>query len=276
MATLACLLEVTASKPGNVNRSNDFADVGLIDFLASAVALGEAVEAFQAKPFGETVLEVARRTTKVTSSNTNLGINLLISLLSKVVHSGQSVVTKQISQYVDSIPDGEMEKMYRAIRLMNPGGMGEAQENDIAGDCSASVREVMVAASERDLVARQFVNGCAEVVEKVVPWLVDGKQKFGKWLLGIVWAHVNLMAEVPDSLIARKLGADAARQSQLRAEKAIAASLESEEAFWREVSELDFWLRSDGNRRNPGTTADLITAGIFVGIVTGKITQPFD
>ena len=44
-ATLACILEVAAPKPGNVHRGSDFDDVGLNDFLVSAVAIGPAMEA---------------------------------------------------------------------------------------------------------------------------------------------------------------------------------------------------------------------------------------
>jgi triphosphoribosyl-dephospho-CoA synthase len=39
------------------------------------------------------------------------------------------------------------------------------------------------------------------------------------------------------------------------------------------LAELDFWLRTDGHRRNPGTTADLIAAGLFVGL-RERILQP--
>ena len=47
------------------------------------------------------------------------------------------------------------------------------------------------------------------------------------------------------------------------------------ESFWNAVADLDFWLRSDGHRRNPGTTADLIAASLFVGIHNGTIEPPF-
>ena len=40
-------------------------------------------------------------------------------------------------------------------------------------------------------------------------------------------------------------------------------------------SDLDFWLRSDGQRRNPGTSADLIAAGLFAALRERKIAGPF-
>ena len=83
------------------------------------------------------------------------------------------------------------------------------------------------------------------------------------------------MAEFPDSLIARKCGLLVAEQSQTMAQKAIDVMANGPEAFFNEVSNLDFWLRSDGHQRNPGTTADLIAAGLFVGLYNGDIEPPF-
>ena len=46
--------------------------------------------------------------------------------------------------------------------------------------------------------------------------------------------------------------------------------------FWRLVADLDFWLRSDGHLRNPGTTADLIAATLFVALYNGTLTVPLN
>ena len=42
LATLACLLEAMASKPGNVHRGADFEDLTFADLALSAVAIGPA------------------------------------------------------------------------------------------------------------------------------------------------------------------------------------------------------------------------------------------
>ena len=41
-----------------------------------------------------------------------------------------------------------------------------------------------------------------------------------------------------------------------------------------ELNRLDTWLRGDGNRRNPGTTADLVAAILFAGLRDGVIVEP--
>ena len=94
----------------------------------------------------------------------------------------------------------------------------------------------------------------------------------------IIYAHVKTMAHFPDSLIARKLGTQAALQSAGHAQRAVDvwATCEGDfQPFWNAVADLDFWLRSDRHRRNPGTTADLITAALYVGVSQGRFVPPF-
>ncbi len=87
-ATLACLLEVAAPKPGNVHRGADFEDATLEDFLASAVVLGQLIDEFAEAPLGETIRTAVERTKIATGTNTNLGIVLLIVPLAKAIAPG--------------------------------------------------------------------------------------------------------------------------------------------------------------------------------------------
>ena len=38
-----------------------------------------------------------------------------------------------------------------------------------------------------------------------------------------------------------------------------------------QLNELDAWLRAEGHARNPGTSADLVTACLFVGVRAGVL-----
>jgi triphosphoribosyl-dephospho-CoA synthase len=79
------------------------------------------------------------------------------------------------------------------------------------------------------------------------------------------------MAQEPDSLIQRKCGERAAKEASDRAASVLDAGLPEETAYDDAIGDLDFWLRSDGHRRNPGTTADLVAAGLFVLLRDGRI-----
>lgn len=82
------------------------------------------------------------------------------------------------------------------------------------------------------------------------------------------------MSEFPDSLIARKCGEAVAQQSADHARYVLSCGGPGDENYERGLADLDFWLRSDHHRRNPGTTADLIAASLFVALREEIIQQP--
>src|SRR5947207_2561543 len=82
-ATLACLLEVTAPKVGNVHRGADFENLTFTDFAVSAVAIGPAMERGE-EGVWRAVLESVRATRHLVDTNTNLGMVLLIAPLAAV------------------------------------------------------------------------------------------------------------------------------------------------------------------------------------------------
>ena len=80
---LACLLEVSAPKPGNVSPERHFHDTRYEDFLASAVAIGPALADAGESPLGISIRRAVSETLRWTRSNTNLGIVLLLMPLAR-------------------------------------------------------------------------------------------------------------------------------------------------------------------------------------------------
>ncbi|HVA44846.1 MAG TPA: triphosphoribosyl-dephospho-CoA synthase [Pirellulales bacterium] len=272
LAALACLWEVSASKPGNVHRAADFDDLTFVDFATSAVAIIPALDAAAAGArLGETVLRAVRATREAVATNTNLGTVLLMSPLAMA--AGEPL-REGVSRVLRSLDKEDVRLVYEAIRLAGPGGMDRVEEADIQGEPPDDLLHAMRLAADRDLVARQYVNGFAEIFDVALPALAEG-QGCG-WPLGhaIVHAQMRLMSEYPDSLVARKCGAAVARQSAAMAGAVIAAGLPGDVAYENALADFDFWLRSDGHRRNPGTTADLLAASLFAALVSGAIALP--
>src|SRR5688572_28330228 len=83
-AQLACILDVAAFKPGNVNLVFGFRDMTAFDLLASAAAIAPVLEQAPLRRVGDTILDCIRATRKVTATNTNLGIVLLLAPLATV------------------------------------------------------------------------------------------------------------------------------------------------------------------------------------------------
>ena len=92
--------------------------------------------------------------------------------------------------------------------------------------------------------------------------------------MAIDHADVQQMAAEPDSLIARKCGPEVARQASQKAAAVLASGALGTHQYEKGLAELDAWLRADSHRRNPGTSADLVTAGLFVLLRDGVLRWP--
>lgn len=264
-AQIACIWEATARKPGNVHRYCDFADSSYTDFLLSAAAIAPVMTTACQQRVGATILDAVRATRRVAGTNTNLGIVLLLAPLA-------SVPTEQdLRSGVESVLAGldveDARLAYEAIRLAAPGGLGNAPEQDVHAEPTQTLRQVMALAAERDIIARQYANGFAEVFDDGVPALVAGLQRTGSIEGAIVFAHLHLMAHHPDTLIARKRGWAEAEEAARRAKAVL-------DSGWAGLDRFDDWLRAEGHSRNPGATADLLTACLFVLLRENTITLP--
>ncbi|MGH7620934.1 MAG: triphosphoribosyl-dephospho-CoA synthase, partial [Gemmatimonadaceae bacterium] len=80
-AQLACLLEASAPKPGNVSPGVSFHDTRYEDFLASAAAIAAAFLDIDRQSIGGTIRRAIESTRAWTDANTNLGIVLLLAPL---------------------------------------------------------------------------------------------------------------------------------------------------------------------------------------------------
>jgi triphosphoribosyl-dephospho-CoA synthase len=279
-AQLACIWEATARKPGNVHRYRDFDDTTYLDFVASAAAMAPVMAVAPHYSVGATVCEAVRLSRGVCRRNTNLGIALLLAPLAKASpHPDYRADVRRVLDATDrSDPDEDEDVrfpdagyVYYAIATANPGGLGDAPEQDVRQEPTMKLLDCMALAQDRDLIARQYVNGFAEVFE-VAPAILAGVEGTGHLEGGIIHAHLTTMAKHPDSLIGRKLGAEMARESASRAAAVLAAGWPHSEPGRKAIDEFDDWLRGDGNRRNPGTTADLIAAGLFVLLRSGRLS----
>src|SRR5687768_907217 len=149
-AQLACLLEVSAAKPGNVSPGRPFADVRYEDFLASAVAIGAPLASAGDAPLGVTIRTSIEATRRWTPSNTNLGIVLLLTPLARA-----AVLKLRVRDVVEASTVQDARDVYAAIRLARPGGLGSAERQDVNGEPTATLLEVMRLAAHRDGIARE-------------------------------------------------------------------------------------------------------------------------
>jgi triphosphoribosyl-dephospho-CoA synthase len=270
----ACVLEASAPKVGNVHPQASFVDLDYRHFVIAAQASSPALASAGVRGVGSAILEAARATREATGTNPNLGILLLLGPLSAAAHRGP--IREHLPAVLRGLNTIDSEAVYAAIRVMQPGGLGTVDRLDV-NDAEVPVRlhTAMEAAADYDRIARQYVTDFQDVLEVVVPRLLAASGRTAEER--IARAHIELLALWPDSLVLRKSGIVAARQVQRLAEQVL-VSTRSEERVQAERT-LDVYLRADGHRRNPGTTADLIAAGLFIGLWEhlgwlGQLTVP--
>jgi triphosphoribosyl-dephospho-CoA synthase len=271
-AQLACIWETTARNPGNAHRFRDFPDATYVDFLSSAAAMAPVLETAWQRPVGQTVLQGVEATHRVVTANTNLGILLLLAPLA-TVPIGEALQTG-VDRILSGLDVADAHAVYQAIRLAAPAGLGRVPEQDIEDDPTQTLRQVMALAAERDLIARQYANGFREVFDDGMPALRRGLEQLGFLEGAIVFCHLQLMARHPDSLIVRKRGLAEAEEAARRAQQVLDEGWPGSAAGRRALVDLDAWMRSAGRGRNAGTTADLVTACLFVALREGIMEMP--
>ena len=277
LARLACILEVSAPKPGNVSPGRPFADASHEDFIRSAEAIGPVLDRAAGRPVGETVLDAVHATRAAAGKNTNLGIVLLLAPLASVpgidgaATIGQGEIRRRLGAVLAGLTRRDAELAYEAIRLAAPGGLGSVAEHDVAGEPGGTLLEMMALASDRDLVARQYANGYAEVFDEALPAIGGALEAGLSTEEATVLCHLDVIARHGDSFIARKAGKEVSDEASRRARSVLDAGWPGKVGSAAAMDAFDAWLRGDGNRRNPGTAADLTAAALFLALSLGII-----
>lgn len=282
VAQIACLLEASAPKPGNVHPGAAFADARYEDFLLSAAAIGPAMAAAGGESVGATIRRAVADSRRVTGTNTNLGIVLLLAPLAKAAaapdaHSTgdsardpevgdarRAALRDRVRGVLAELSVADARDAYAVIRDAAPGGVGSAAEEDVRDEPTVTLLDAMARAADRDSIAREYATGYAITFEHTVPALGRSRAAGLAWPGAIVQAHLEVLAHVPDTLIARKLGREVAEGVSREARRVVQAGGVRTPEGRRAIEAFDRRLRDDRNQRNPGTTADLIAAGLFV------------
>jgi triphosphoribosyl-dephospho-CoA synthase len=269
-AQLACVLEASAEKPGNVTPSHDFDDTSYEDMLRSGIALGAELDRAGERSVGETVLAAVRASRAAAGANTNLGIALLLAPLARAALAGGEL-RERLGDVLRALTVDDARAAYAAIRLAGAGGLDEPVQHDVRDEPRVTLRAAMAAAAQRDTIASEYVTDYEVTFELGLPALAAALGDGLRARDAIVELALQLLAAVPDTLIARKRGAEAAARVAAGAREVLDAGGVRSARGRTALAEFDGTLRQDGNALNPGTTADLVTAVLFVALLEGVL-----
>jgi triphosphoribosyl-dephospho-CoA synthase len=270
LAQLACLLEVSAPKPGNVSPGRHFADLTYEDFLTSAVAIGPAFTQVADRPVGETIRHAVEVTAGWTRTNTNLGIVLLLAPLAKAAAMATGgALRDSLRRVLDDLSVADARDVYAAIRRAGPGGLGRSDTQDVASEPDVTLLEAMRLAADRDGIAREYATAFAMTFEHGAPALARARVDGLPWSDAIVETYLSLLASWIDTHIVRRTGVAAAERVSRLAREALDAGGVRSAAGRQAIEGMDLSIRDARNSNNPGTTADLTAAAIFVTLLAG-------
>jgi triphosphoribosyl-dephospho-CoA synthase len=278
-AQLACLLEASAPKPGNVSPGRHFADARYEHFLASAAAIGHALDTADQRSIGATILRAVEDTARWSRSNTNLGLVLLLAPLARAAMfarrlaepgvTARDALRTAVRRELSLTTVADARDAYAAIRRARPGGLGDAPHEDVAGEPTVSLLAAMRLAADRDGVAHEYHTAFETTFTIGAPALDHARAAGLSWDDAVSETFLTLLATLPDTHVARRAGLERAREISGWARAALDAGGVRSAAGRETVARMDDALRTNGNVDNPGTTADLTAASIFVVLLGG-------
>ncbi|RMF90049.1 MAG: ATP--dephospho-CoA triphosphoribosyl transferase CitG [Methanobacteriota archaeon] len=288
-AQAACIIEAGVDKPGNVGPSHDFEDTGYRDFILSGVAIGDAVK--EAVEFGAGFEKgrvglgalikkaVADGLKSHGGGNTNLGIAMLLIPLAASaglcirdrVYSLQQL-RRGVSTVIEGSTPQDTLELYDAI-VLSDAEVGRSPRFDVKDPRS---RERVVEKglnlhrvfriSSWDSISRELVSGMEVTATTGYPALKEELERTGDLRGAVLRCFFEILGRVPDTLIERKN----TREAAVRISEEARAILEKG-LLPGDVARFDRRLRKDGNRFNPGTTADLTASSLMVALLEGLL-----
>ncbi len=167
--------------------------------------------------------------------------------------------------------------VYDAISIAKPGGLGKAPELDVADSTSkqkilmdnVTLFDVFKISSSWDSVSSEWVNNYSITFDLGYPYFANMLEKTNDVNIATVHTFLKILSEVPDTLVARKMGLAKAKEISIQAKEVLEAGALTTRKGGEKLFQFDEKLRDAKHRLNPGTTADLTAAVLAVAVLDG-------
>ncbi len=295
-ATLALLLEVAGTpKPGNVDRHRDLGDLRFESFLAGAVGARAGLElaADEAVPVGRAFERGVAGMADRAGTNTQFGCLLLLVPLLRASAEGD-LSPGGVDRVARGTTVDDVVAFYEAfdrvdVAVSDP--PPDADDLDVrrGSDAVPALRDR--GATLRDVMALSAAGGADRVPDRNAQEWVEG---FPRTFRAAEWigtddgpltdsaarAFLGLLAAEPDTLIAASHGPETAREASERAAAVLGGETEGDEIDADAVHATDLTAAEEvaeafvAEGINPGTTADLTCAALYVALRRGAEVAP--
>lgn len=269
-AQLALILEATASpKPGNIDREHDYKDTRYEHFLASAIGAYPVFEqaARSKNGIGSLIRAAVEESVKWhRGGNTHFGaFTLLIPLImsagisrtqgelkQNAVHLVRNTTARDAIEFYKAFSSVKVRvKQVDYLDVNNPSSIKILEEKNL------SLYEVMKLSCDRDLIAEEWCKGFPRSFNGAL--LLNKKTRESNINDAIVQVYLQMLSEEPDTFIEIKFG----KQKALWVSQMASVVLRDKE----QIKRFDEQLIREGI--NPGSTADIIAASLFIALLGG-------
>ena len=275
-AQLAMILEVSATpKPGNIDRDHNYSDTRFEHFLASAVGVYPILEkaARSESGIGSLIREAVVESGKwQKGGNTHFGAFIL--LIPLVMAAGRCAKKTSLNWHVkrvirqttveDSI---EFYNAFSKVKI----NVKPADDLDLCDISSIekiksqglTLFNMMEISSSYDMIAEEWINGfgksflCSNSIQELVEHLDIND--------AVVQTFMLILSYNKDTFIQTKFDSKKAEEVSMRARKILEKSYFID--IRDEIHSFDKELIKEGV--NPGSTADIIIAGLFISLFEG-------
>jgi len=275
-AQLAMILEVSATpKPGNVDRDHNYTDTRFEHFLASAVGVYPILEmaAISKAGVGKLIHDSVVESSKWQSGgNTHFGAFIL--LIPLVMAGGRcenkKCLEKEVQKIVRETTVDDAVEFYRAfatagvkvkpvddLDLRDADSIGQINKNGL------TLFDLMDISESYDMIAEEWINGFKKTFE--CSSLIQEKIKKYGINDAIVLTFMELLSRNKDTFIRTKFEITKAEEVSIRATSILQKG--DMTRIRPEICQFDEELLREGV--NPGSTADIIIAGLFVSLFEG-------
>lgn len=274
-AVLSMVLEVSGTpKPGNIDRDHDYASTKYEDFLASAVGVYPVMEkACREGGIGSLILEASGESVRWQGGgNTHFGAYILLFPLIKAAMRGPvDLLRDNAIEIVKETTIADAVDFYRAfsmveVRMKDTEDLSAGEKDlDVSSDSSLeelgrrgiTMYDILQISAKNDMVAREWVEGFRRTF--IAAEKISSRRKTGTMNDATVLSYLELLAEEPDTLIAKKYDMN----------KAVYVQGLAVDVLERRMTLKELSHRLYIEKINPGSTADIVIAGLFVALMNG-------
>ncbi len=303
----AMLVDILTPKPGNVHRFRDHPDTRFVHFAASIVQLGyplyeaarwgyqQSRDDDKLSKLGELMKTAVQASMEPHGKNTLLGTILLLIPLAAAAgyeisraHTSLMTLHQSLARILQNTSVEDAVELIRALQIANPGGSipktPEWTLNSQAFDFQSprtielvrrekySLVDLQALAATYDSIAKEYTTDFAYIFDVLYPQLIQALNQHPRVEDAVLATYLWALSQRPDSFILRKAGSKMAKQVMNRAKKIYTRIIKVSETQWLDkIASFDDYLRAEGSKLNPGTTADLLTSALYLALLLGNI-----